>query len=142
MSYPIIPPVITLMTLTFFVWCYMYFLRLRYVITNKISATKLETPEQCNSVLPTDINKPSNNLKNLFEMPIIFYAICILSVSINLIDVTLVYLAWAFVVIRIIHSAYHCFSINVTARFYAYFVSSIIMWVMLAKFAYMVVTVT
>ena len=69
MSTLIIQPVIALMTLTFIVWCYMYFLRLRYVITNKISAQKLETPEQCNSLLPSDVNKPSNNLKNLFEAP-------------------------------------------------------------------------
>lgn len=138
----IIQPAIALMTLTFCVWCYMYFLRLRYVITNKIAAQKLETPEQCNSVLPSDVNKPSNNLKNLFETPIIFYAICILSISINLIDTTLVYLAWSFVLIRVIHSFYHCFSKNVMARFYAYFISSIILWIMLAKFAYTVVIVT
>lgn len=142
MSNLIIQPVIALMALTFLVWCYMYFLRLRYVITNKVSAKKLETPEQCNSVLPIDINKPSNNLKNLFEMPIIFYAVCILSVSINVIDLTLVYLAWAFVVIRFIHSSYHCFSTNVMARFCAYFISSIILWVMVTKFAYVAVIVT
>lgn len=142
MSHLIILPVITLMALTFFVWCYMYFLRLRYVITNKVSANKLETPEQCSSVLPATINKPSNNLKNLFEVPIIFYVVCILSVSMNLIDVTLLYLAWAFVVIRFIHSGFHCFSTNVMARFYAYFISSIILWVMVVKFAYVAVIVS
>jgi hypothetical protein len=135
----IIQPVIALMALTFVVWCYMYFLRLKYVIINKISVNRLETPEQCNSVLPSDINKPSNNLKNLFEVPVIFYAICILCISINVIDTSIVYLAWCFVILRILHSIFHCFSKNVIARFCAYFASSIILWLMFARFSYIAV---
>ncbi|MGF1763035.1 MAPEG family protein [Aliivibrio kagoshimensis] len=136
MSTLIFQPVIALMALTFIVWCYMYFLRLNYVIANNIPTRKLETPEQYHSVLPTAVNKPSNNLKNLFEMPILFYALCALSLSINAIDMFLIYLAWAFVVMRGIHSLLHCFSENVTARFFAYFVSSMILWIMVAKFCY------
>lgn len=142
MSNLIVQPVIALMSLTFLVWCYMYFLRLRYVIANKVSAQKLATPEQCNSVLPDDINKPSNNFKNLFEAPIIFYTICLLSISIDVIDAPLIYLAWSYVVARFVHSFYHCFMRSVTTRFYAYFVSSIILWAMLAKFAYNFVNLT
>jgi hypothetical protein len=138
----IVQPVLALMLLTFLVWCYMYFLRLKYVIANKINAQKLETPEQCNSLLPSHINKPSNNFKNLFEAPIIFYVICILSMLINQVDNTLVYLAWSFVIGRVIHSIFHCFSSSVMARFYAYFISSIILWVMLIKFAYSVAAIT
>lgn len=138
----IIQPVVALMTLTFLVWCYMYFRRLRYVVSHQISANKLETPEQCNSVLPATINKISNNLKNLFEMPVIFYVICVFSASVDLVDPALVYLAWAFVAFRTVHSAFHCFSKSVMARFCAYFISSIILWAMVAKFAYMAIIVT
>lgn len=135
----IIQPVIALMFLTLFVWCYMYFLRLKFVVTNKVDAQRLETPEQCNSIIPVYINKPSNNFKNLFEAPILFYVICILHLLTNQTDVITVYLAWAFVIGRILHSLLHCFSKNVMARFYVYFLSSLILWGMLIKFSYSVV---
>lgn len=135
----IVQPVLVLMLLTFLVWCYMYFLRLKYVASNKINAQELGTPEQCNSLLPDDINKPSNNFKNLFEAPILFYVVCILSILIDQVDSLLVYLAWGFVLGRCVHSIFHCFSNSVMPRFYAYFLSSIILWVMLIKFAYSVV---
>lgn len=138
----IVQPVLALMLLTCLVWCYMYFLRLRYVISNKIDAQELETPEQGNSLLPNHVNKPSNNFKNLFEAPIIFYVICISSILINQVDSVLIYLAWGFVMGRVVHSVFHCFSNSVIARFYAYFLSSIILWVMLIKFAYNVVSLS
>lgn len=142
MTNTIIAPLLALMLLTFFVWCYMYFLRLQYVISNKIHAQKLATPEQCNTILPSHINKPSNNFKNLFEAPIIFYVICILSLLTELVDNTLVYLAWGFVVGRVIHSFFHCFATSVTARFYAYFISSLILWAMLIKLTFSFVVLT
>lgn len=142
MTNTIIGPVLALMLLTFFVWCYMYFLRLQYVISNKIHAQKLATPEQCNTILPSYINKPSNNFKNLFEAPIIFYVICILSVLTEQVDNTLVNLAWSFVAGRVTHSFFHCFVSSVTARFYAYFISSLILWAMLIKFTFNFVVVT
>ena len=120
----------------------MYFLRLKFVVTNKVDAQKLETPEQCNSVIPNYINKPSNNFKNLCEAPILFYVICIITLLTNQTDAVIVYLAWAFVIGRILHSILHCFSKNVMARFYAYFVSSLILWGMLITFSYNVVVVT
>ena len=142
MPHSIIQPVLALMFLTFLIWLYMYFLRLSYVIKNKIDAQALETPEQCNSILPTHINKPSNNFKNLFEAPVIFYTLCISASFLNQVDNVLIVLAWCFVVGRILHSIFHCFSNSVTLRFYAYFSSSIIMWIMLLKVIYNVLIVT
>ncbi len=133
MYHALLSPVLALMVLTFLVWCCMYYLRLSYVMKNRIHPNKLETPEQCNQLLPEHVNKPSNNFKNLCEAPILFYALSIIAVYSNVADNTLVYLAWSFVGVRAIHSAFHCFSSSVLVRFYAYVISSVLLWVMLAK---------
>lgn len=133
---PLIYPVIALMLLTCLVWFYMYFKRLTYVTKNKINPQKLSTPEQCNSILPAGINKPSNNFKNLFEAPVIFYVLCLLVIFTQLSDTITVYMAWLYVAGRYIHSAFHCLGSSVLARFYAYLISTLILWVMLFKVIY------
>ena len=120
----------------------MYYLRLRFVLKHNVNAQTLETPEKCNSVLPVEVNKPSNNLKNLFEIPIIFYVICISAYLLNDVDKNLILLAWLFVVGRVIHSLFHCFAKSVLLRFYAYLASSIVIWLMLLKLIYNSVAVS
>ena len=129
MSKLLIQPVVVMMLLTMFVWLYMYYLRIGYSIKNKIKAQKLSTPEKCNTLLPESINQPSNNFKNLFETPVIFYAVCILILISNNVDMSFVYLAWSYVILRIAHSFIHCVLNNVMGRFISYFISSIVLWV-------------
>ena len=139
MSNLLIQPVISLMLLTMCVWLYMYYLRISYTLKNNINAQRLASPEECTAVLPDFINQPSNNLKNLFEAPVIFYVICLLVIITNQVDTVFVYSAWAYVFLRIAHSVIHCTFNNVMARFYTYFISSIIMWFMVCKLAYVFV---
>ncbi|MGJ8693992.1 MAG: MAPEG family protein [Thalassotalea sp.] len=136
MSNLLIQPIIVLMLLTMLVCGYMYYLRISYTLKNKINAQKLASPEQCHAILPNHINQPSNNFKNLFEAPVLFYLVCILIIITNNTDVIFVYLAWSYVLLRIIHSVIHCTFNHVMARFYSYFLSSIVLWLMVMKFAY------
>ncbi|MFW5426260.1 MAG: MAPEG family protein [Methylophagaceae bacterium] len=138
MAYPILQPAVVVMLLTIVVWTYMYFLRNRYVITNKIKPQDVSSPELVASILPEYINRPSNNLKNLFELPVIFYFICLALNTMELTDPWFVGLAWAFATLRIIHSFIHCTFNNVFARFSTYVISSFILWAMVIKFAFLV----
>ena len=131
----LVQPIIALMLLTMFVWLYMYYLRIGYMLKNKIDAEKISTPEQCQSILPDSINQPSDNFKNLFEAPVIFYVTCLLVIITNNVDLMFVSIAWAYVLFRVFHSVIHCTFNNVMARFYAYLISSILMWIMVCKFA-------
>lgn len=138
MNYPILQPTATLMLLTIVVWCYMYFLRNRFVIKNKINPQEIASPEQVHKALPAHINQPANNLKNLFELPVIFYALCIALHSMGAVGNGFIALAWAFVLLRIIHSIIHCTVNLVMPRFIVYVLSSIVLWVMVARFAFLV----
>ena len=129
----IFQPMAAVMLLTMLVWCYMYLLRNRYVISNKMNPQKLSKPERVNELLPEGINNPSNNLKNLFELPIIFYGVCITAYVLNSVDNTLLWLAWAFAISRVAHSLIQCTYNKVMHRFFVYFVSSLFLWAMVIK---------
>lgn len=136
MTHSIFEPMSTLMLLTFVVWVFMYIKRFSYIIPNKIPAQDLASPEQLNAALPESINRPSNNLKNLFELPVIFYTLCIALHLTGAVDGASLYMAWAFVMLRALHSAIQCTVNIVLLRFAAYALSSLVLLVMVMRFAW------
>ena len=128
-------PVIAMFLLTFAVWLFMYVQRFRYMAANKIKPQDIPTPEAIAKLLPDRINRSSDNFKNLFEMPVIFYAVSSLALSLHITDRVLMTMAWAFVLFRAIHSAIHCTVNHVPMRFLSYFVSSVILFGMIVRFA-------
>jgi len=139
MNHQILQPMFALILLTFVVWAVMYVQRFRFIIANKIPPQSAASPEMLNATLPEHINRPSNNLKNLFELPVIFYALCLALFAMQQADALFINLAWAFVLLRAAHSAIHC-SVNIVPlRFTAYLFSSIVLWVMALRLALMLI---
>lgn len=135
MQQAILQPVAALMLLTFLVWLAMLTRRLRYLVANRIHPQRVATLEQVNSLLPEAVNRPSNNLKNLFELPVLFYFACLALLALQQVDMTYLVLAWSFVALRAVHSAIQC-SVNIVRlRFTAYVLSSAVLWMMLVRFA-------
>lgn len=130
----LIQPMLVLMLLTMLVWLYMYVVRNRYVIRQRINPQLLASPEQLNVMLPEHINRPSNNLKNLCELPVLFYALCLLIQQSAAVDSWFVGLAWGFVGLRLAHSVVHCTINHVLTRFLLYLMSSLLLWGMLLRF--------
>jgi|TARA_B000000565_G_scaffold232236_1_gene191448 hypothetical protein len=54
--------------------------------------------------LPAWVERTGDNYNHLFEQPIAFYVVTLAIASINSIDPLMMQLAWAFVILRIIHS--------------------------------------
>src|SRR5690606_9628027 len=57
--------------------------------------------------VPPDVCIPNRNYMNLLELPVLFYVASLLVFSINKSDTAFIYLEWAYVVLRIIHSIIH-----------------------------------
>jgi hypothetical protein len=131
----ILQPVMAMFLLTGLVWALMYARRIRYTLVNHIDPQSLATPEFLNARIPVAINNPSNNLKNLFELPVIFYALCAFLLLTHRVDQAYLTCAWAFVALRFVHSVIHCTINIVNLRFAAYFLSSIALWVMVVRMA-------
>lgn len=132
----LLPPMLALMGLTLLVWCYMYLLRLGYLFRLRIDPQRLATPGALNAALPDRINNPSNNFKNLFELPVLFYLLCLLVMQAGLSDAGWRAMAWGFVALRTLHSLIHCTLNIVKWRFAAYLLSSLLLWAMLLRLAW------
>lgn len=66
--------------------------------------------------VPGDVSLVNRNYMNLLELPVLFYAACLTAVATNRVDPTMVVLAWAFVVSRIVHTLVHTTYNNVLHR--------------------------
>ena len=88
-----------------------------------------------NDAWPDYVLQVSNNIRNQFQVPVLFYVLCILFYSIDAVSTIVLYLAWAFVISRAIHAYIHMNSNFVPARFTVFtigFVTMIIMVVFAA----------
>jgi hypothetical protein len=133
---PILVPMISMVVLTLLVWMFMYVTRLREMSRKNINPQRLATRVEAAAVL-TDSTAPADNFKNLFEMPVLFYVVVLLSLVLLIQDDTMVRLAWAFVALRGLHSLIHCTYNRTMHRFIAYFASSLVlifMWIRLAAY--------
>lgn len=136
MQQSIFVPVTAMMLLTCLVWIYMYIRRISYLNRHGIDAQELVAPENLVKLIPETINRSANNLKNLFEMPVLFYVLCIMLFITGNVNAFYLYTAWIFVALRAVHSAIHCTVNRVMLRFVAYFFSSIALGVMIFRFAF------
>jgi hypothetical protein len=123
----IFSPFFAMILLTFIVWVYMYVRRIRFITNRKLTPKELE-PIAFAQISPPSISNPSDNLKNLFEMPILFYALVLYLFLTRQVDMVYVTAAWGFVLLRTMHSAVHCTFNRVMLRFYLYLYSAIALW--------------
>jgi len=77
----------------------------------------------------------ADNFKNLFEVPVLFYAVCLALASTGTVTPAQLSLAWLFVIGRAVHSLIHVTYNRVMHRFYAYFLSTLCVFAMWILFA-------
>jgi hypothetical protein len=130
----IFSPFFATVFLTFLVWVYMYIRRIRFLISRKLQPQSL-TPAGLAQISPPKISNPSDNLKNLFEIPVLFYALVLYLFVTNQVDAVYVNAAWVFVVFRALHSLVHCTVNIVMLRFYLYLVATIAVGFMASRAA-------
>jgi len=126
-------PMLGTMTLTGFVWFYMYARRIPAMHRAGKSAQTYTTPDKTIEYLSDEANYPAYNLKNLFEVPTVYYGLCLyLFVSGN-VDTAYVAAAWLFFLFRTLHSIVHCTRNVVIARFILYSGAALTLWFMLGR---------
>lgn len=130
----IFQPFLATMVLTILVWIYMYVRRLSFIFSRGLDAKKM-TPGELTRVSPTAVSSPSDNLKNLFELPTVFYAIVLYLFVVQQVDETYVMLAWAFFLFRALHSVVHCTFNFIPLRFILYVISAVALWGMVVRAA-------
>jgi hypothetical protein len=130
----IFAPFLTTMVLTLIVWFYMYSKRIPLIQKSRIDPNRL-TPAELERISPPSVSNPSDNLKNLFELPALFYGLVLYLFVTNKVDETYLIAAWIFAAFRVLHSAVHCTVNIVILRFWLYCISALALWFMLARAA-------
>jgi hypothetical protein len=128
-------PFFATVLLTFVVWVYMYIRRIGFITRNKISAKDLAVPGALAQLSPPAVSNPSDNLKNLFEIPVIFYALALYLFTTKQVDTVYLAAAWVFVAFRMLHSAVHCTFNLVMLRFYLYLFATLAVWLIAIRAA-------
>jgi len=128
-------PFFATVLLTFVVWVYMYARRIAFIRGSGISPTDLAVPGALAQLSPAEVANPSDNLKNLFEIPVVFYALVLHLFVTHQVDAVYLTAAWIFVGFRVLHSAVHCTVNVVMLRFYLYLVSTLAVWFIAARTA-------
>src|SRR6266700_3716939 len=99
-------PALAMVALTFVVWMRMYSARMREMRRERIHPQAIATSAQAAARL-TD-TRAADNFRNLFELPVLFYLALVVAAQTAQVTATTLVLAWAFVALRVLHSAIHC----------------------------------
>jgi hypothetical protein len=126
-------PMLATMTLTAIVWFYMYARRIPAMRRAGVSVQTYTTPDTVAEYLSDEVNYSANNLKNLFEVPILYYGLCLYLFVTGNVDTAYVIAAWLFFVFRLFHSIVHCTKNIVMLRFYLYSGAALALWFMLGR---------
>ena len=126
-------PMLGMMVLTLLVWVYMFVQRIGFAQSNKLDIEEFKTPADVQALVPAEASSASNNFKNLFELPVIFYAVCLFLTVTGQVDSFYTNCAWAFLGLRCVHSLIHCSYNRVAHRFGVYMLSGIVLWVMVVR---------
>ena len=109
------------------VWIKLYVDRLGEMQARQIAPQKIATSRQSAALL--EKTNASDNFKNLFEVPVLFYAACAMHAAARLPpSPAFVRALWAFVVLRALHSTVQVTANRVMVRFTFYATSCGVMF--------------
>ena len=121
----LLPPTL-LALLTAFVFGRLYKDRIAEIRERRIHPQQLATSKQAMDTLHNVT--ASDNYRNLFEAPVLFYALCGYLAITQLTTGLLLACAWGYVFLRAAHTYVHLTSNKVIRRFQLFFASSMVLF--------------
>lgn len=120
-------PVLALILWTFVMWLWLYATRIPAMRAAGIDASKIKGKETYGQFdkMPAKVGWVADNYNHLHEQPTIFYALCIYSHLVGVVDPINVGLAWAYVGLRVVHSFVQSTTNFVPLRFAIFSISTI-----------------
>tara|TARA_B100000925_G_scaffold134567_1_gene100557 strand:+ start:75 stop:479 length:405 start_codon:yes stop_codon:yes gene_type:complete len=124
----LLTPVLILTFWTFIIFLVMAFGR----VTSMKNPQDAAHTKDIQGTMPAWVERTSDNYNHLFEQPVAFYAVTLSIALINNFDSFMVQLAWAFVILRILHSLVQL-TINIVLVRFLLFASG---WLVIAYMTY------
>lgn len=128
-------PLLAMVVWTLVMWVWLYALRIPAMRAAKIDARKIKGRETHGALadIPPHVHWPADNFTNLFEQPVLFYAICVYSHLVGVGDDLNIGLAWGYVALRVVHSVIQSTTNFVPARFLVFNLSGIVLAVIVGR---------
>jgi hypothetical protein len=133
MHAPFYAPLLTLMALTALVWALALLRRVTEIRTRRIPVQALARAKDTASALQD--SQAMDNFNNLLQMPLLFYVLCLVLTQAGETGGVWVGGAWAYVVLRVLHSAVQITYNRVMHRFYVWTLSNLVLFALWAGFA-------
>jgi hypothetical protein len=124
---PLLAPIVALVAWSLVMYIWMYIARITAMKRTGISLKGRRGTRggALEGVIPDEANWKAHNYAHLMEQPTIFYAIVIALILMGFDHPINVYLAWAYVVLRVVHSLIQA-TVNIVAyRFLVFTLSSL-----------------
>ena len=134
MGISILWPTFALAALAFAMFLMMFVKRLGHIRANPPGADDLTSGEAAMRYF-APVEMPANNYRNLFEMPVLFFALVPLLLVTSQDSHVQVVLAWIYVALRYLHSFVHVGPKKVQVRAMLFVVSAIVLSAMWIGFA-------
>ena len=134
MTLAILWPTFALVALVFIVWATLVVQRVTHIRRHPPARGDLSSTAAAGRYF-APVEMPANNLANLFEMPVLYFALVPLLLLTHHAGHAEVALAWVYVALRAVHSFIHIVPRQVTPRFVVYLASCAVlaaMWVVFA----------
>lgn len=126
-------PMIAQVGLSAVVWTLMYVQRIREMRARRIEPQAVATSQLSSGVLENVA--AADNFRNLFETPMLFFALCLCLAMTDTATQLQLILAWMYVALRFVHSYIHITHNRVVQRFAAYVLSTLCLFAMWGLFA-------
>jgi hypothetical protein len=125
----ILQPVVALLAWTMVMWVWMYATRIPAMLKAGLDAKGMvgTTGASLRAQLPDNVSWKADNYNHLHEAPTLFYAVAIVLAIIGQGDGFNTTLAWAYVVLRVLHSIVQATWNKVAVRFALFALSSLVL---------------
>ena len=135
MPAPIFAPVVALLLWTFAMWAWLYATRLPAMFRLKLVYDRTQPNEAFLGKFPPEVRWKADNYNNLMEQPPLFYATAIVLALVGAGDGVNLWLAWAYVGLRIVHSLWQALVNIVQVRFVLFFAASLVLLALVVRAA-------
>jgi hypothetical protein len=126
-------PMIGLIALTIAVWALAVFRRIAEIGARRIPVQSLATAKDTAQALQD--SQAMDNFNNLLQVPVLFYVLCLALAQAGATGWFYVAGAWAYVVLRVLHSAIQITRNRVMHRFYVWMLGNLVLFTLWGVFA-------
>lgn len=125
MQHPLLATVVALVAWSLVIWGWMYATRIPAIRAARVRLDRNAPRGEQMSTLPPTVRWKADNYNHLMEQPTIFYPIVLALVILGDHSTSTLVLAWAYVLLRIVHSLWQTLSNKIIVRFALFSLSTL-----------------